>query len=411
MTLPSAEQRQAGRANLAFLVFLATMTSIVALTIDAILPALDAISDDLGFAHPNDRQLLIFAVFAGLGVSQLVFGPLSDAIGRKRAALIGWGLYLAGTVIALTAVAPWMMFAGRALQGIGAGGPRLVATAMVRDLYEGRAMARILSLVMTIFMAVPMIAPLIGWWLEALGGWRAIFGLYLTMAMIAAVWYVVGVPETLAPERRRPLAVAPLLAAMREVLTNRTAMAYTGAAICTFAPFAVFLATAQQVLEELYGLGAWFPYAFGALAFAFALSSMANARLVMRFGMRTLSRTGMAALAGIGGLASLITLVPGIDGVPPLWVFMALMGGIFTCVGLLFANLNALALQPLGHIAGTASAVVMSLSTLGSAPLGYAIASRFDGSLTPMFTGFLILGLVGAGCLALAEARLRAPST
>ena len=212
-TLPSQADRAAGRASVAFLIFLALMTSVVAMTINAVQPALDAISDDLRFAGANDRQLIIMLVFAGMGISPVIFGPLADDIGRKRTALIGWVVFTVGTVLAMLATTPEMMFAGRFLQGFGAGGPRIVAMAMVRDLYEGRPMARILSLVMTIFMLVPMLAPVFGQWMEILGGWRAIFGLYLAMAVISGGWYLLGVPETLDPALRRPLSPRPVIAA------------------------------------------------------------------------------------------------------------------------------------------------------------------------------------------------------
>lgn len=403
MTLPDLADRTNGRAPLAFVAFLALMTSVVAMTIDAVLPALDAIAGDLAFASPNDRQLVVLVVILGLGVAQPVFGPLSDSIGRRPAALIGWAVYLAGTLLCVLAASPEAMLAGRFLQGVGAGAPRTIAVAIVRDLYEGRAMARMLSVVMTVFMLVPMLAPLLGQGLEALWGWRAIFGAYVALAVVAALWYALGMPETLPPAHRRPLSARPILAAFREVLTNRVAMGYTLSAVCVFGPFVVYLATAQQVLEELYGLGPLFPLAFGALAVAFAAASFANSRLVMAVGMRRLSLRGLGALIAISAVGLVVIEAGGWNGVPPLWVFMGLMAGIFCCVAVLFANFNALALEPLGHVAGTASAVVMSLSSLGAAPIALAIARGFDGSLTPMFAGFLGLGLAGLGFMVMAE--------
>ncbi len=403
MTLPSDEDRRAGRAPRAFLAFLALMTSVVAMTIDAILPALDAIATDLAFAEDNDRQLLVMAVFAGLGLAQPIFGALADAIGRRPAALLGWVVYLAGTLLCLAATDQASILAGRFLQGFGAGGPRIIAIAIVRDLYEGRPMARILSLVMTIFMLVPILAPLLGQGVEALGGWRSIFLLYLAMALGAAAWYLAGVPETLPPEKRRALSLRPVATAFAEVLGNRIAMLYTASAVCAFSPFLTYLATSQQVLEELYGLGALFPAAFGALAIAFAAASFLNSRLVMRLGMRALSLRATAGLIGVGAAGTLAALAT--SGAPPLWLFLALMAGVFVCVAILFSNFNALALQPLGHIAGTASAVVMSLATLGAAPIAYLVASRFDGSVLPIFAGVLGFGAAALLLMWLAERR------
>lgn len=400
MTLPSAAERAEGRASIAFLVFLALMTSVVAMTIDAVLPALDAIDAELGFADPNDRQLIVMMVFVGMGLSQVVYGPLSDAIGRKRTAMLGWAVFVAGTLMAMLAETPFAMLAGRLLQGLGAGGPRIVAIAVVRDLYEGRPMARILSMVMTIFMLVPMFAPLMGQWAEMLGGWRAIFGLYLAMALISGGWYLVGVPETLDLGARRPLSPRPVLAAFVEVLGTRSTMLYTVAAMLVFGAFVVYLATAQQVLEEGYALGALFPYAFGALAFAFALAAIGNSRMVMRVGMRPLARAALVQMVAVGALAALITAG---DGLPPLWLFMVLMTLIFFSVAVLFPNLNALALEPLGHVAGTAASVVNTVAMLGGVPVGYLIAQGYDGSVGPLFLGFAILGSGALAMVLLAE--------
>jgi len=402
MTLPTETERADGRAPLVFLVFLALMTSVVALTIDAVLPALDAMDRDLGFARENDRQRIVLVVFLGLGLAQLVFGPLSDAIGRKPAALAGWAIFLVGSLVCLAASSPAMLILGRLLQGLGTGAPRIIAMAIVRDLYEGRPMARILSLVMMIFMIVPMLAPLLGQGIEAVAGWRAIFGLYLAMGAVAALWYLLGVPETLAAEARRPLRPGPLLGAVAEVVGNRIAMCYALAAVCIFSPFLTYLATAQQVFEEVYGLGSRFPLAFGALAGAFMAASYLNSRLVMRLGMRRLSLIALTGLVAVSVLAlGLALAAPG--GVPGFWTYMAVMAPIFFAIAVTFANFNALALQPLGHIAGTGAAVVMAVSTLGAGAVALPIAAAFDGSLVPIFAGFLGLGLVGLGLMWLAE--------
>lgn len=404
MTLPTPAERAEGRASLAFLVFLALMTSVVAMTIDAVLPALDAIDAELGFAEPNDRQLIVLMVIIGLGASQVVYGPLADSIGRKRTAMLGWGVFTAGTLMAMFAATPLAMLAGRLLQGLGAGGPRIVAMAVVRDLYEGRPMARILSLVLTVFMLVPMFAPLIGQWAETLGGWRAIFGLYLALALLSGGWYLVGVPETLDPAARRPLTPRPVIAAFREVLGTGSTMLYTAAAMLVFGAFAVYLATAQQVLEEGYALGRRFPYAFGALALAFALAAIGNSRLVMRVGMRPLVRLALIQMIVVGGAAALITAG---DGLPPLWLFMGLMVPIFFSVAVLFPNLNALALEPLGHIAGTAASVVNTVAMLGAVAVAFVIARAYDGSVGPLFLGFAVLGAGALAMVTLAE-RVRA---
>jgi len=409
MTLPTPTERAEGRASPALLVFLALMTAVAAMTIDAVLPALDAISGELGFAGANDRQLIVMLVFLGLGLSQVVYGPLSDSIGRKRTALLGWGVYTVGTLVGMFAATPAMMFAGRFLQGLGAGGPRIVAMAVVRDLYEGRPMARILSLVMTIFMLVPMLAPIIGQVAELVAGWRAIFGIYLALALVSGGWYLIGIPETLDPAQRRALSPRPIIAAFAEVLATRSTMFYTLSAALVFGAFVVYLATAQQVLEEGYALGPLFPWAFGALALAFAFASLANSRLVMRLGMRRLSLMALAQMIAVGAVATMITRLGGNGGLPPLCLFMGFMALIFFSVAILFANFNALALAPLGHLAGTAASVVNTVAMLGALPLGYAIAQSYNGSVAPLFAGFAGLGLGALVFMALAE-RVRGPA-
>jgi DHA1 family bicyclomycin/chloramphenicol resistance-like MFS transporter len=409
MTLPTPTERAEGRAAPGFLIFLALMTSVVAMTIDAILPALDAISDELKFKGENDRQLIVMLVFVGMGASQVVYGPLSDSIGRKRTAMLGWAVFIIGTLLAMFAVTPAMMFGGRLLQGLGAGGPRIVAMAVVRDVYQGRPMARVLSLVMTIFMLVPMLAPIIGQWVEMIGGWRAIFGLYLAMALVSGGWYLLGVPETLEPAERRPLSPRPVIAAFAEVLGTRSTMFYTFSAALVFGAFVVYLATAQQVLEEGYALGPLFPWAFGALALAFACASFVNSRLVMTIGMRRLSLIALALMIVVSAVAAVLSMITGASGAPPFWLFMVLMSLIFFSVAVLFANFNALALEPLGHIAGTASSVINTVATLGAVPVGYVISQGYDGSVVPLFAGFAVLGCGALVFMTLAE-RVRAPA-
>jgi DHA1 family bicyclomycin/chloramphenicol resistance-like MFS transporter len=242
-----------------------------------------------------------------------------------------------------------------------------------------------------------------------IAGWQAIFGLYLAMALVSGGWYLIGVPETLDPGQRRPLSPRPIIAAFAEVLGTRATMFYTFSATLVFGAFVVYLSTAQQVLEEGYNLGPLFPWAFGALAFAFALASYANSRLVMRIGMRRLSLLALVLMIVVSTIAAGLTWAGGNGGVPPLWLFMILMSLIFFSVAVLFANFNALALEPLGHIAGTAASVLNTVTTLGAVPLGYVISQSYDGSLLPLFTGFAVLGLGALLFMTLAE-QVRAPA-
>ncbi|MEM6943103.1 MAG: multidrug effflux MFS transporter [Pseudomonadota bacterium] len=391
MLLPSAEDRAQGRAPLALLLFLALITSLVALTIDAVLPALDGMDRELQFASANDRHFVVLAVFAGLAPAQALVGPLADAYGRKRVALAGLALYLVAALIGALATSPEMLIAARFLQGVGAAGPRVVSVAIARDLFEGRAMARVVSLVNTIFMAVPMLAPLIGQGLEALGGWRAIFGFYAFAALAAGVWYLVAMPETLSERDRRPLALSTLFTTWGEVLRCRQAVVATAIIVAVFGAFTAYLATAQQIFEELYDLGPLFPLAFASLALAFAAASFINGKLVMRLGMRRLTAGGIALMIGASAAGTIVAIASA--GVPPLWVTLALLALVFVAVAIVFGNMVALGTAPLGHAAGTATAFMLAVGTLCAAGIGTVIAQQYDGSPLPLFAGFAILGV------------------
>ena len=269
---------------------MATLTALVALSIDMVLPALPAIGASLGVRHANENQLVVSLLFLGFGIGQLFYGPLSDTAGRKPAAFLGLVIFSAGCLLALLAQTSSMMLAGRLLQGIGVAGPRTITIALVRDRFEGREMARVMSLVTAVFILVPIVAPALGQVVLGAFGWRAIFVVYLAMGLITSVWFGLRQEETLPAGRRMPFSLARLGAAAREVLTNRVAVSYTVAAGFVFGAFLGYLTSAQQILQEQYALGARFPLYFGTLAVAIGGASLANARLVMRYGMRALSQ-------------------------------------------------------------------------------------------------------------------------
>jgi DHA1 family bicyclomycin/chloramphenicol resistance-like MFS transporter len=375
-----------------FVTLTALIVSLVALSIDIMLPALQQIGGELGAPRANDSQLIVSALFVGLAAGQIVYGPLSDSIGRKPAIHAGLLLFIIGCLISILATSFPVMLAGRVLQGLGAAGPRSVTIALVRDQYEGRAMARIMSLVMAVFIMVPALAPGIGQIILMIAHWRAIFGFMLAVAAIALVWFALRQPETLAPERRVKFSPSRIVLAVRETCGSRVAFGYTLASGLIFGAFVGYLNSAQQILQMQYGLGELFPLYFGALALAIGCASLVNARLVMRHGMRRLSTWALGLLTGL----SLAFLMPATlaDGAPPLWALMAYLMVVFFCIGMLFANFNALAMEPLGHIAGVGAAVVGSLTTLISMTLGAAIGRAYDGTVLPLIVGFALLGLV-----------------
>ena len=373
-----------------FVPLIALLVSIVALATDAMLPALPAIGRDLEVPRRNDAQFVVTAMFLGLGLGQMVFGPLSDSIGRRPAIHAGLLLFMAGCLLSLFAPSFEVMIAGRVLQGFGAAGPRVVTMALVRDLYEGRRMARILSFAMAVFILVPAIAPALGQGIQGLGGWHAIFAVFLATAAVALLWFGLRQPETLAPAHRRPFTPRAVGAAVLEVLRIRTALGYTLATGFVFALFVAYLSSAQQIFQDAYGTGALFPAYFAALVLAIGGASLANGRLVVTYGMQRL--TGMATMA-IALLSTLaLATAFAFDGLPPLWMFTAYMLAAFLCIGLLFGNLNALAMEPLGHIAGVGSAVVSSLATFISIPLGAVAGLGFDGTIYPLTAAFAIFG-------------------
>ena len=374
-----------------FIPLVALLFSLVALSIDAMLPALPELGRDLGVARANDVQYVITSLFLGLGLGQIFFGPLSDRIGRKPAIYAGLGVFMAGCIVSVWAPTFEVMIAGRVLQGIGVAAPRIVTVALVRDQYEGRSMARIMSFAMAVFILVPAAAPALGLAVLRIAGWREIFVTFFLIAAAAFVWLLVRQPETLSPDRRRPFSLRAVGRAVREILGIRAAVGYTIATGFAFSPFVAYLSSAPQMFEEGYGVGDLFVVWFAVLALVIGVASIVNGRLVMRYGMRRLSTVAAGALALVSAIA-LLGLFP-FDGLFPFWLFMAYFLFIFVCVGLLFGNLNALAMEPLGHVAGVGAAVVASLATLISVPLGAFVGLSFDGTLYAQVGAFAVFGL------------------
>lgn len=385
-----------------FVGLMALMISLVALSIDSLLPALPEIGRALGVQRANDNQLIISLLFLGMAAGQMIYGPISDSSGRKPAIYAGFGLFMAGSLLSLLAPTFPLILAGRVLQGLGAAGPRIVTMALIRDQYQGRAMARVMSFVMAVFILVPVIAPLLGQAILLVAHWRAIFGLYLGLALIASLWFALRQPETLPPGQRMPFSLSRIGRAVRQVVTNRAALGYTLATGTVFGAFLGYLNSAQQIFQGQYGLGRLFPVYFAVLALAIGSASFINARLVMRYGMRWLSRTAMLTLGGLSLLFWLAAFAWA--GQPPLWTLMIYLLLSFFCIGLLFGNLNALAMEPLGHIAGVGAAIVGSLSTFISLLLGTLIGQSYNGTVLPLVGGFALLSLAALGIMRWAEA-------
>ena len=378
-----------------FVVLIALIISLVALSIDVVLPALPAMAADLNFENTNDAQFVISILFLGMGFGQIIFGPLSDTIGRKPAINIGFIIFILGCVLSIFAQDFDDMMIGRFLQGFGAAAPRIVSIALVRDYYEGRVMARVMSFVMTVFILVPVIAPAIGQLIIVYSSWHAIFVLFLLLSLIAMIWFGLRQPETLPPERRTRFSMGQIIRDIKIICSLPVAMGYTVTMGLIFGAFIGYLSSAQQIFQEQYGLGNQFAFYFGVLAASIGLASLANAQLVMLFGMRRLSRIAVIFIALLSG--PFFVLAQYYQGHPPLAMLMAYLLGVFFFMGILFGNLNALAMEPLGRIAGLGAAVVGSISTLLSVVLGVIVANAYDGTIIPLVAGFAVLSTM---CLA-----------
>lgn len=388
-----------------FVALVALLTAMVAMSIDAMLPALGMIAADLGATTENHRQFVLTSFFAGLTLGTLVYGPLSDSIGRKPAIFAGLTLYLAGTLMCLLAGDFSTLLAGRAIQGFGASGPRIVSMAMVRDFHKGAGMARVMSFVMSVFMLVPILAPSVGQAVVAVSSWRMIFAGFLVMAVIAALWLAIRQPETLPVERRRHLAPATLAAAALEFVRNPVSLGYTLAVGCIFGAFICYLATSQQIFAEQYGQGAMFAIWFGVFAVGIAIAMIFNAQLVLRFGMRSLSKWALRGSIGLSALFLAASLLAG--GHPPFWSLAAFLFLNFFCCGILFGNYNAIAMEPMGHIAGMAAAISGGLSSLLALASGTLIGQMYDGSVMPIAGGFFGLAICALVLTEWAESRRR----
>ena len=375
-----------------FVVLVATLISLVALGTDIILPALTKIGGAFGVERANDTQLLIGGFFVGLSVGQLLSGPLSDSLGRKPIIYLGLSLFAIGCCISIISPNFEIMLAGRVLQGFGAAGPRIVTVAMVRDQYEGRAMARIMSFVMVVFITVPMIAPALGQGIMIFAHWRGIFVALLIVAGIGFVWLAIRQPETLAHDQRRELSLAGNLTAAVEVFRQRASSGYMLAGGVVFGAFFTYLSTAQQIFHEVYEAADLFPMYFAILAVGLGAASFTNANLVLRFGMRRLSNLALIAL-NIWSFGFLLLIVA-FQMPVGLWMFIGWAIVALYCMGMLFSNFNALAMAPLGHIAGVGAAVVGSVTTLIAVAFAVVIGQLFDGTVVPLIVGFGVCGAI-----------------
>ena len=371
-----------------FTVLMASLSALVALAIDAMLPALKTIGDDLGAAG-NDVQMIVTFVFIGSAMGQLVSGTLSDVIGRRPAIIAFIGVFTGGTLLCIVSTDFDTMLAGRILQGFGAAGPQVVSMAMIRDTHSGDRMARISSFVMSIFIMVPIIAPLMGQGVLLFFGWRAIFTAFLIYAALILIWFYFRQRETLPSERRDPFSWPALARNLAIVITTRALIVHALVYALLLSVLIAYLSSALQIFQEGYGVGEAFPIYFAALAAGIGLASILNGNLVMRFGMRRLAMLAVGMIT----LTSTIFLIIAYsyDGLPPFWMMMAYFAIVLACFGGAVGNIPALALEPLGDRAGMGSTLFGGLGTLIAVPIGGFVGASFDGTLLPIVLGFAVL--------------------
>jgi DHA1 family bicyclomycin/chloramphenicol resistance-like MFS transporter len=386
------EARRLSRGE--FIALMGTIFATVAFSIDAMLPALPEIAAELSPEDTNRAQLILTSFVLGMGLGTLLAGPLSDALGRKRVIFLGAALYLVGASLALVAPTLETLLAARVIQGLGAAGPRVVSLAMVRDLYSGRAMAQIVSYAMLIFTLFPAVAPLIGAVIIAGFGWRAIFVAFLIFSVVSVGWMAIRQPETLPAPARRPLAPARLLSDAREALAHRQMQFSIVVQTLIFTALFGTLSSIQQVFDTTYGRAESFPLWFALIALMAAPAAPVNGVLVMRLGMRTLIRRGLllSAVAAFLTAVTLAILGPGAGFA----VFFLWSVTVFATAAFTIGNLNALALEPLGHIAGTAASLMGALATVGGALGGAVIGQFFDGTAVPVAAGVGVALSLGA---------------
>ncbi len=382
-----------------FVALVASYTAINAAAIDVMLPALPNMGEVFAVADANDRSLVLTVFLVGLGLPQLLAGPITDRFGRRAPLLIGLAVYTVAAFAALIVTSFAALLLLRFAQGIGSAAVAVSSQAAVRDRYSGSAMAEVMSLILTIFMIVPILAPFVGQVILLTGPWQLIFVFMGLLGFLFAAWSFFRLPESLKPEDRRRLEFRPVIDGFRIVVGNRASLAYGIAGMFMFGGVLGLVNTSQQIYVEVYGVGALFPLAFAVMPVSFAIAFFLNSRLVMRIGMRRLAHGSMTAFAIITGLWLLAGLTTGL----PLWLFLVFVAGAALSQGLAWGNIGALVMEPLGAVAGTAAAVFGSLSTVGAALLAYVIQQSFDGSPTPVIAAFFLFGLGVLACFLIAE--------
>ena len=378
--------------TLEFTILIALMVSLSALSTDMMLPGLASMGTELTAPHENSQQLIVSALLLGLTFGQLFYGPLSDSYGRRPLVFFGFSIFILGTLICIFSASFNMLLLGRVLQGFGAAGPRVVGTSIVRDLYSGRRMAKIMSIMMSFFIIVPTISPSIGQFILTISSWREIFYVLLGVSLTGLVWFGGRQSETLKPEYKRSFSASTVMSGFAEVAKNRTCLLSTLMAGFMLGAFYSFLMSSPQIFEDLYDVTDNFAYYFALLALCAGAVTFVNAKLVIKLGIRKLCK--IALITKLIASCALLSLLLNTASLP----FAAFM--LWSCIifalqgGLLFGNLSSMAMEPVGHLAGIAAAFVATLSTGLGVGLGTIIGQLYNGTLIPLVTSFIIAAIL-----------------
>ena len=372
-------------SQLEFIALMAALMSVTALAIDALLPALDIIGIDLGVVLQADNQLLITMIFLGLGLGPLLFGPLSDTIGRKPSVYLGFGVFLLASLLCVNATNLEMMIVGRIFQGIGLSAPRTICIAIIRDLYQGDYMARVMSFVTIVFLLIPIVAPAMGKFVLDSYTWQAIFYVQAAISVLVIIWFWLRQKETLAPSNRIPFKLNRLIRGARQTLSYKRTIGFTLISGFIVGSFLVYLSASQQIFQGQYGLKQEFPYIFAGIAIAIGIAIFLNGSFVVKYGMEKLVTL---SLIGYFIVSVLYIVIFYNTPTPHIYYLLSFFGLQFFFIGFLFGNIRALAMEPVGHIAGIAAAITGFISTMMAVPISTLIGRFIATSTLPLFVGF-----------------------
>ncbi|MDE4190061.1 MFS transporter [Phaeobacter gallaeciensis] len=377
-----------------FIALIAMMFATIAFSIDAMLPALPEIGATLSPDNINRAQLIITSFVLGMGIGTFFTGPISDAFGRKPVIFGGVILYIISAAAAWAAQSLELALLARVTMGLGAAGPRVVAMAVVRDLYSGREMARVVSIAMMIFTLVPAVAPMLGSVIIAFSSWRGIFAAFAAFALIIALWMGVRLPETLERQDRRPVRPALMAAALKEMVTHPTVRLSIIAQCLCLGMLFTMITLVQPAYDVVFDRAESFPFWFFGVALVAGTGSLLNAVLVVRLGMRRMVTWALASQIGLASAMLVLESMP-LDNSVAFGLFVAWQTSVFFMAGVTLGNLNAMGMEPMGHIAGMAASVMGAISTVVAAAIAAPVGLLFDGSLLPLTAGILIMAFLG----------------